>query len=685
MASIPPLILVILFKRGGCHINKLFKTLFRPSSLASTTIKIPVLWPICGKLAFPPKNEVLRDPISHDLNSIQGILLALVRKTMRRSVRKITRLFTIQTPNILFINSKRFKPPNFADIAISSYNACFDKTSIKIGNSLFSIKDYKINETLDLNDYIFFPRDVPSDIHEIGFKLNKNNSNFYIIPIVEEFLEEKIKDITSNCYIICNAKQIFREQYKFIDFITKLREKIGYQKIIYLPSIADPTNLALLGYMGIDFFDSISAILAARNDILLFSNGKYNKNELHEIPCDCPSCSKFKGKPSDMGFQDILNHNFFAMLNEIKHVRNAINRGDIRGLAETRVKVDPNLTAIFRNLDVNHYDFLEKRTSIISKSKVLATTKESLFRPEIRRFQRRIIESYEKPESAKILLLLPCSAKKPYSFSKSHKLFREKLNFSGNPFVVHEVIVTSPMGLVPRELELVHPVSSYDIPVTGVWYEDEKKMMRSLLTKYLKSNKYNKIIAHLPTEIMEFIGDILENPDKTCFKKPISKESLDKLSQLLKKNVNEYDRVKPQERLRENILGLASYQFGKKIGEKLLKDCTIKGKYPYQKIMHDDTQLGMITRERGLISLTMNGAERIAKSKKYWVEIYDDFTLKGSVFAPGVKDVHDGIRVGDEVIVIRKDKLCAVGVAQMNGDEMKKSSHGEAVKVRHRI
>jgi len=43
------------------------------------------------------------------------------------------------------------------------------------------------------------------------------------------------------------------------------------------------------------------------------------------------------------------------------------------------------------------------------------------------------------------------------------------------------------------------------------------------------------------------------------------------------------------------------------------------------------------------------------------------------------------IRVGDEVIVIKNNKLCAVGVAQMNGDEIKKSLHGEAVKVRHRI
>jgi len=568
------------------------------------------------------------------------------------------------TPNVLFGDTNRFKAPNFADILITNDKRKKDKP------------------TLQISSYFVYPKDLPKELHLLNIKQDKK---YYVVPGNKDILDDALKDNPASLFIVANAFQLFQQPKKFADFIIELREKIGYQKMTYLPGIGDPTNLALLAYIGVDFFDSISAILAARNDILLFSNGRYNKHELHELPCNCPSCNKLKGKPSDMGFQDILNHNYFAMLNEIKHVRNAINRGDLRGLVETRVKADPNLTAIFRNLDVNYYDFLEKRTPITSKSKVLATTKESLFRPEIRRFQKRIIESYEKPESAKILLILPCSAKKPYSFSKSHKLFREKLNSSGNPFVVHELIVTSPMGLVPRELELVYPVSSYDIPVTGIWDEDEKKMIRNLLTKYLKSNKYDKTITHLPPEIMEFIEDILENPDKTCVKNPASKKSLDKLSQSLKKNVKDYDRVKPQERLREDVQGLASYQFGKKIAEKLLKDCTIKGKYPYQKIMHNNTQLGMITKERGLISLTINGAERIAKSKIYWVEIYSDFTLKGSVFAPGVKDADDGIRVGDEVIVIRKDKLCAVGVAQMNGDEMKKSSHGEAVKVRHRV
>jgi archaeosine synthase len=567
------------------------------------------------------------------------------------------------TPNILFVDTNRFNAPNIADILISK------------------VKTQKGKPTLKISCQFVYPKDLLKELHLLNIKQNKN---YYVIAGNKDVIEVALKDNSACIFIVTNAFQLFQQPKNFVDFIIELRDKIGYQKMIYIPSIGNPTNLALLAYMGIDLFDSVSAILAARKEILLFSNGKYNKKELHELPCNCPSCSKFKGKPSDMDFKDILNHNYFAMLNEIKYVRNAIKQGDLRGLVETRVKTDPNLTAIFRNLDTNHYDFLEKRTPITSKSKVLATTKESLLRPEIRRFQKRVIESYEKPNSAKILLLLPCSAKKPYSFSKSHKFFRAKLNSSGNPFVVHELIVTSPMGLVPRELELVHPASSYDIPVTGDWDEDEKKMIRSLLTKYLKLNKYDRIIAHLPKEIMEFVGDILKNTENTCVDNSTSMESLDKLSTVLKKNVSDYDKVKSRDRSREDIQGLASYQFGKKNAEKLLKDCIIKGKYPYKKIMQNNTQLGMIT-ERGLISLTIDGAEKIAKSDNYWVEIYDDFTLKGSVFAPGVKDTDDEIRVGDEVIVIKNNKLFAVGVAQMNGDEMKKSSQGEAVKVRHRI
>lgn len=556
----------------------------------------------------------------------------------------------IITPNILYTNTSRFIAPRFADFLLVNKETKEKKPAL----SLLKIKS------------------------------NKKKDSEYCIISSNEDKDASIKDDYS-FFILENAYQLFLQSKKFVNFIVELREKIGYQKMIYLPSIADPTSFALLTYLGIDFFDSTSAILAARKNILFFPDGKYNKEELNELPCNCPVCNKFKGKTSDMNFQNILDHNYYMITNEIKHVRNAILQKNLRSLVEKRIKADPHLTAILRYLDKNHYSFLEKRTPVTSKQKILATSKESLVRPEIKRFQERIITRYKKPSSAKILLLLPCSAKKPYSFSKSHKFFRERLLSSKNPQVVHELIITSPIGLVPRELELMYPAASYDIPVTGVWDEDEKKMIRNLLFNYLKINKYDKIIAHLPEEIITFITNMLEKPVITCDGNPTSKKSLDSLSKALKTNTDKYDKIKNQERTIEDIQGVASYQFGIKTAEKLLKDCIIKGKYPYQKIFHENTQLGMITKERGLISLTLNGGEKLFSSKKYFVEIYNDFTLKGSVFAPGIKNADEKIRIGDEVIVLKNKEMVAVGVAQMNGDEMGQLNFGEAVKVRHKI
>jgi len=283
------------------------------------------------------------------------------------------------------------------------------------------------------------------------------------------------------------------------------------------------------------------------------------------------------------------------------------------------------------------------------------------------------------------LVFLPCSAKKPYSFSKTHKKFRDQIFSSGNPFIIHEVIITSPIGIVPRELELIYPASNYDIPVTGIWDEDEKKMIQELTDKYIENNQYEKIISHLPEDLTRLITKKHKNIIHTCIDKATSEKSLEKLQRTLRETSAGYEKIRGQKRLQEEIHGFAAYQFGRKNADELMKNATIKGKYPYLKIFNKNTQLGMITRERGLISLTIQGAERIVKSEKYWVEIFDDFTLTGSVFSPGIKKADENIRVGDEVIILQKQKLLAVGVAMMNGFEMKTSDHGEAVKIRHII
>lgn len=593
---------------------------------------------------------------------------------------------TVTTPNIFYINTQRFTAPDFANILITDDKLEAEKPTMKVLGSIFSPEKSTKKDDFAVSNYLVYPKDVSQEVHAFAIQLNKKNkSNCYVLPANVDIIDKAVKNNDASIFIVANAAQLFSQQSKFVEFVTTAREKIGYQKMLYLPSIGAPTNLAILAYIGVDFFDSISAILAARNNTLLFSTGACEKNALVELPCNCPSCNKFKGAPSEMTYSQILVHNYYSISNELKQVRNAISQGNLRELVEVRVRTYPSLTAILRTLDNDYYDFLEERVPVTRKSQLLSTTKESLSRPEIKRFQKQVIERYEKPESTKILLLLPCSSKKPYSFSKSHKLFRERLFDVKNPHVVHEVIITSPLGIVPRELELTYPASSYDISVTGHWDEDEKTMIRTMLKQYLEKNSYNETIVHLPAPLQEFVNDLLHNPVITCVDKPTSSESLEKLSDALQKSTDSYEKITASKRVNEDVGSLASFQFGKKAAKTLLKGSQIRGKYPYQKIFSEQKQIGMIAKERGLTSLTMEGAERLKEFRNYWVEIYDDFLLKGSVLAPGVKNADKAIRIGEEVLVFKNRALCAVGVAQMNGKEMKESSKGEAVKIRHSI
>src|SRR5206468_4425543 len=113
-------------------------------------------------------------------------------------------------------------------------------------------------------------------------------------------------------------------------------------------------------------------------------------------------------------------------------------------------------TAIVRHLDLREYGLVEAYTPVAG-GEMLAYASESLTRPEIVRFRRRIRERYGKPPSPRVLVLLPCSARKPYSTSRTHRRFRDAILSSADPSAVHEAIATSPLALIPRSLERSYP------------------------------------------------------------------------------------------------------------------------------------------------------------------------------------------------------------------------------------
>ncbi len=587
----------------------------------------------------------------------------------------------VTTPNTLFIKTDRIEAPEKAEALISNHRFKTNKPLIIGKGSVFCPKRVEdenlINQDYVIPPFLIYPISLPH-LDEIAIQFNKSKfeSKSLVVAVVGKQIAEPVKGVNPELYVLANSLQLMRKPRTFIDTIVELRKNIGYQKLIYTPGLGSPNNLALLSYCGIDVFDSIPLIMNARQGYFLNAHGNVLKDEMKESACYCPAC--LLGNDS---YKNILNHNYFSALAEIRTVRNAIQQGSLRDLVESRIRSEPWMVSVLRHLDKLYYDFQEKHYPIVGKT-LIASSKESLSRPDVERFRRRIKERYRKPKSAKVLLLLPCSAKKPYSLSASHKRFRKAVEASGNKGLIHEVIVTSPLGIVPRELELFYPAQNYDIPVTRDWDRDEIAMVQGSIVAYLEINKYENVIVHLP-EDYSFVEESLNNFMNTCKGPPTSNESLKSLENVLKDAVSGKDKIPRRTRQVEEFNNVARFQFGDP-GSDLLEGCTIKGRYPNLRIMKGSSQIGMLVGQRGMISLTLEGAKILAKHHAYWVEM-DDFELKGNLFAVGVNDADPNIRIGDDVVIVRKGDVVGVGVAQMDPDEMIESNRGEAVRVRHNV
>jgi archaeosine synthase len=582
----------------------------------------------------------------------------------------------VVTPNILFVEGERIKVPDEAEILISEKKPSREKPFLISSESLFSGDKENINDYMVSPSLIYPPSQVELNTYAAKINKEKFSGKVFVVTGRGEVVVDAVKGVEAEVYVLANSLHLVKKPNDFVQTIVNLRKAIGYQKLIYTPGLGSPTHIALLVYCGVDLFDSVPLFLNARLRNFLTADGKANKNEIGEDFCFCPSC--LDGKRD---FDSILAHNYYASLSETKVVKNAIRNGRLRELVEARIRSEPWMVSVLRTFDTHYYSFQE-RYFPVTGGQMIAASNDSLQRPEIVRFRERVKERYKKPSHKKILLFLPCSAKKPYSFSRTHKALRKAIAECGNRNVVHEVIITSPLGVVPREVELFYPAQQYDIPVTRTWSKDEISMIGEGITEFLKTNDYEAIVVHLPPDYV-FIQDFLDDFTNTCDGNPTSSSSLQKLKDILKETVKHYEKVDWRTELGESIKSFARFQFGN-AGEALTQDAEIKGRYPNLRIFRKDKQIGMLVGKRGLISLTLEGGKILAEGDSYRVKIHD-FTPKGNIFAVGVKDADEDIRIGDDVVVLKDNELVGVGVAVMSPKEMIESDRGEAVRIRHLV
>ena len=131
------------------------------------------------------------------------------------------------------------------------------------------------------------------------------------------------------------------------------------------------------------------------------------------------------------------------------------------------------------------------------------------------------------------------------------------------------------------------------------------------------------------------------------------------------------------------LRSIARYQFNTPDADALIPDGSkVVGRFS-KRILQNKEQIATLLFDNGFYSLNLKGGEILREINVKWVEI--DFDLKtNTVFAPGVLDADPGIVPRDEVVVLRKGEVLGVGKAVLNGEEMKRSNNGVAVRLRHR-
>ena len=462
--------------------------------------------------------------------------------------------------------------------------------------------------------------------------------------------------------------------YHFAKTLTTLRENAGPERLLYLPGCGLPHEIALLVYAGVDLLDDVAAVLAARQGVYLTPEGP--------MPAQAAVDA---GLVADASPETLVAHARAAVQHEVARVHAAIRAGKLRELVEQRTRASPETAAHLRRFDRECYHYFETRAPLLRPGRLYTTSKESLDRPEIVRYRRRLARRYRKPTSARILVLLPCSATKPYSESKTHRILGSAFARVRNMNAVHEVILTSPLGIVPRELERVYPAAQYDLPVTGHWDEDEKLMIRDALAALLARSRYDAIVVHLDEVEMEIAAPVLGDFIYTVEKDPLSPTSLENLANTLNKLGDAVQRVGWKQRAIDDLSSLARFQFGE-AGQALVEGAEVRGKMPFLKLMDADTseQIAMITPDRGYFSLALGGGRRLMEAGHYRVEI-DDFTPKGTIFAVGMHHGDAEVAPEDDVVIHHKGEFRGVGRALVAGAEMDRMQKGPCVSVRHHV
>ncbi|MEK9739186.1 MAG: DUF5591 domain-containing protein, partial [Euryarchaeota archaeon] len=365
--------------------------------------------------------------------------------------------------------------------------------------------------------------------------------------------------------------------------------------------------------------------------------------------------------------------------------RSAIREGTIRQLAERQSLSSPRSVERLRR----HDSIMSQNASIDAGSAGLESVVKEGIRllchsytsrddPLIQDWRRRVSQLHTPPNHQnKVLVLLPCSAQKPYRLSQSHRRFQRAISTKG----VNEVMVTAPLGLVPRELEDFWPAAHYDIPVTGDWDVDELQVIREMIRDYAIRNEFELIINHSGILIQIPTIKVL---DTRLGESAGSANSINRLEEAIQEASKEYQLRNPKESIHrlEKLKSASRFQLGT---DEWLEGAIVTGRPPIFRIEKNGIQIALWNPRSGRFSFSKAALPMLdACNALPRVELIPNFDWRGDLFSTNLINADQKIRSGDEVLVFQDGVLVGSARAEAPGWEWPRGP-GRLAKAKHRL
>ncbi len=455
-----------------------------------------------------------------------------------------------------------------------------------------------------------------------------------ILPKMREDCARRLSHLKGSFYPIGGVVPLL-ENYRYFNLVNVIaasKRGLGPAGPVHLFGAGHPMLYPLAVLLGCDLFDSSSyAKYAGRGD-MMYPDGTRNVKDIEHLSCLCPACSdltveELRAMDGDERKKRIAEHNLWVSYNEIERIKQAIREESLWELVEMRARAHPYLLDALRALAKNRSTMEAYEPRGRSRA-IFYTGKSTLDRPCIGRLKEWICNSYVPPVKGPTVIFNVKGGRKPY-----HRYLTRELDALLREHTVN-LLVKTPMGPVPLEMDEVYPVAQSIFP--------EDMVDEDALNEYVDRGDVTDVLYW---EGMETL-DILEKSPGISFHEM-------------------------------KVRSVCEYQFCKGAGA-VLTEGELKfaknRKGSIKNVFLDDFHVLSMRHYDGLFSLKEEGARilhRNFRAPTLRVQVTEDSALFNrdgkNVFNGFVTHAWEHIRPGDEVLIVEGDDTLVAVARAFNG------------------